>query len=155
MLQRVETALQRPANMMTRFFDGKREARGLIVDRFGHIRRRIHVTMEGWWNGSDFCLDEVFSYDNGDVETRQWVVSFDAEGGMRASCPDLPTPIEGRIDGDEIRMNYPYTVPLNGMAVSMRFDDRMYLLDNDTIYQRVVMSKFGIRLAEITLVFCK
>ena len=70
---------------LTSFLDGKTRAWGVFEDRFGRLRRRFDVEMNGAWRGTNFVLDERFVYDDGRSEMRQWVVKPMPGGHFRAT----------------------------------------------------------------------
>jgi hypothetical protein len=153
MLQNTDTV--RPDNTLTRYFEGEANARGFIIDMFGRVRTRFCVRMKGYWAEKDFILDETFTYDDGKVEERLWRVRFSARGRFTATAAALARPARGRIVGDEVWMDYAYPVPVLGMTMKLRFDDRMYPLGNGALFERARLRKFGVTLAELILVFRK
>ena len=46
-------------------------------------------------------------------------------------------------------------VPVDGTTYEVQFDDWMYLVDEQVMLNRATMSKFGVRLGEVTLSFHK
>jgi hypothetical protein len=44
-------------------------------------------------------------------------------------------------------------LPVDGKVYEVQFDDWMYLMDDRVMLNKAVMSKFGIRLGEVTLSF--
>jgi hypothetical protein len=54
-------------------------------------------------------------------------------------------------------LNWAYTLRLtvDGRTWDVQFDDWMFLMDERVMLNRAVMSKFGIRLGEVTLAFYK
>jgi len=46
-------------------------------------------------------------------------------------------------------------LPVDGTTYEVQFDDWMYLVDQRVMLNKAVMSKFGIRLGEVTLSFSK
>ena len=46
-------------------------------------------------------------------------------------------------------------LPVDGRVWEVQFDDWMYLMDDKVMLNKAVMSKFGIRLGEVTLAFTK
>ena len=46
-------------------------------------------------------------------------------------------------------------LPVDGSVYEVQFDDWMYLVDERVMLNKAVMSKFGIRLGEVTLAFTK
>ena len=156
MLQKLENQSKNHfPNLLTEFFDGLASGEGMIIDRFGKVRQKISVEMEGSWEGQTFRLDEQFRYHDGNSEQRNWSVLFQDPNHFTAACPELKKPAVGHCDDQEVRMNYTYPVPINGRTISLDFDDRMYRISHDTMLERAVMKKFGITFAEIILAFRK
>ncbi|MGB2098074.1 MAG: DUF3833 family protein, partial [Candidatus Puniceispirillales bacterium] len=56
------------------YFDGSFKASGMFIDRKGIIRRRFDVNITATPQDNGFILDEDFLYDDGETETRQWIV---------------------------------------------------------------------------------
>jgi len=46
-------------------------------------------------------------------------------------------------------------LPVDGSVFEVEFDDWMFLIDEQVMLNKAVMSKFGIRLGEVTLAFRK
>jgi hypothetical protein len=57
-----------------------------------------------------------------------------------------------RRPGRRQRLNWRYTLalPVDGRVCEVQFDDWMYLVDERVMLNKAVMSKFGIRLGEVT-----
>ena len=51
--------------------------------------------------------------------------------------------------------SYTLKLPVRGSVYEVQFDDWMYLIDERIVINKVVMSKFGIRLGEVTLSFSR
>jgi hypothetical protein len=47
------------------------------------------------------------------------------------------------------------SLPVDGKVYEVQFDDWMYLVDERVMLNKAVMSKFGVRLGEVTLSFTK
>lgn len=148
-------AVQKPSNLLTDFFDGKVEAWGLVAARFGGVRKKFSITMNGRWTGSLLALEERFVFDDGKVDNRIWEFSFDGNDRFTGFCDELSGAAEGTVSADELKMRYLFNLPIGDRVIPVRFDDRMYRIDNRTIANRAVMYKFGLRLGEVNAVFRK
>lgn len=138
---------------LTSFFDGRTTAWGVFEDRFGRLRRRFSVEMNGRWHGDVFTLDETFHYDTGESEQRTWLVSRAENGQFTATCPDCVGRAQGQSDADSVRMAYRFRLKFNTRSFVVQFDDRIYRMDADTAVNRATMSKWGIKLGELSLFF--
>lgn len=138
---------------LTTFLEGKSRAWGIFEDRFGRMRRRFTVEMVGRWQGEVFLLEETFRYDDGEMDERLWRVVPDADGRFHATCDDCVGRAEGSCDADSIRMQYKFRLKFPGRDLIVRFDDRIYRMTESTAVNRATMSKWGIRLGELSLFF--
>ena len=62
---------------------------------------------------------------------------------------------EGRSTGNALNWRYTLNLPVDGKVYEVQFDDWMVLMDERVMLNKAVMSKFGIRLGEVTLSFTK
>lgn len=143
------------SNTITRFFEGDCEAAGVIVDRFGRLRRMFSGAMRGRWSGDRFVLDEEFVFDDGESDHRRWTLELQSDRCFTARCADVVGFASGRDGQVQCRMSYRFKLPVGGRIVGCRFDDRMYQIDGRTMANRAVIYLFGIRIAEITATFWK
>ena len=138
---------------LTRFLEGKTTAWGIFEDRFGRLRRKFEVEMTGAWRGNAFVLDERFVYDTGETEQRQWTVVPARDGEFTATCPDCVGSAKGRCDENSIRMSYRFRLKIGGREIVVLFSDRIYRMSAGTAVNRATMSKWGVRLGELSLFF--
>jgi Protein of unknown function (DUF3833) len=61
----------------------------------------------------------------------------------------------GRAAGNALQWAYTLRLPVDGKPIEVQFDDWMFLMNDRTLLNKAVMSKFGIRLGEVTLAFTK
>lgn len=61
----------------------------------------------------------------------------------------------GQTRGNTFQWNYTLNLPVNGWVVEVQFDDWMYLMTDKVMLNKATMSKFGLRLGEVTLSFVK
>ena len=57
--------------------------------------------------------------------------------------------------GNALNWRYTLMLPVDGKTYEVQFDDWMYLMDERVMLNKAVMTKFGIRLGEVTLSFYK
>ncbi len=136
-----------------RFFEGRARAVGVFEDRFGRLRMRFHVEMAGSWQGEIFELDEVFTYETGERERRRWTLYPGDGGTFRATCRDAASDAQGRALPGMVEMTYKYRLPVSGRSICFDFLDRLYDMGDGKAINRVRVSKWGIRVGEMTLCF--
>jgi hypothetical protein len=152
-------AAEKPLLDLRSYFNGKLVAHGIFTDRQGLVVRRFTVQMDGSWQGDDGVLDEAFTYSDGKTERRVWRLRKlpDAQGPGRYTgrADDVIGTAEGQAAGNALRWSYTLRLPVDGRDIEVQFDDWMYLMDERVMLNKAVMSKFGVRLGEVTLSFTK
>jgi hypothetical protein len=61
----------------------------------------------------------------------------------------------GETAGNAFRWKYTLNLPVGEKSYRVNFDDWMYLMDDVVMLNKSKMSKFGVYLGEVTLVFLK
>lgn len=153
MTQSAPSAGRRDYFELTRFLEGRTRAWGVFEDRFGRVRQRLNVEMNGGWDGDTFVLDETFIYDTGAREERTWRITPSGDGRFTATCPDCIGSATGRSDEDSIRMSYRFRLKLEARELIVEFDDRIYRLGDTIAVNRATMRKWGVKLGELSLFF--
>ncbi len=148
-------AQEKPALDLARYFNGRIDAHGIFQDRGGRIVKRFTVVMDCQWNGDQGVLDEAFTYSDGSTQRRVWRLTKHADGRYTGTAGDVVGEAEGQISGNAFRWNYTLSLPVDGKVHELQFDDWMYLMDERVMLNRATMSKFGVRLGEVTLSFTK
>ena len=138
---------------LTTFLEGRTKAWGIFEDRFGRVRRRFAVELHGRWQDKAFHLDEQFTYEDGSRETRVWRIVPTGNGRFSATCADCVGRAHGSCDVDTIRMSYRFRLKTDASAMNVDFADRFYRVDDGTAVNRATMSKWGVRLGEVSLFF--
>lgn len=150
-----EYASEKPTLDLSQYFNGKLIAHGMFQDRSGQVVRRFVVDMEGTWNGNQGVLDERFTYSDGTTERRVWRLTRHENGRYTGTADDVEGEASGQTVGNAFRWGYTLRLPVDGKVYEVQFDDWMYLIDDKVMLNRATMSKFGIRLGEVTLSFTR
>jgi Protein of unknown function (DUF3833) len=148
-------AAERPFLDLRRYFDGEVLAHGLFLDRFGKVKRRFTVAMQCTWRGEEGELDERFTYSDGGQERRVWRLRHLGAGRYTGRADDVVGEATGQTAGNSFRWAYTLRLPVDGNTWEVQFDDWMHLIDDRVMLNRAEMSKFGIRLGEVQLVFTR
>jgi len=148
-------AAEKPGLDLKSYFNGDITAHGIFTDRSGKVVKRFTVAMKGSWQGDDGVLDEDFSYSDGTKQRRVWRITKLPDGRYVGRADDVVGTAEGQAAGNALRWAYTLRLPVDGKDVEVQFDDWMYLMDERVMLNKAVMSKFGIRLGEVTLSFYK
>ena len=148
-------ATEKPVLDLRQYFNGSLDAYGVFSDRSGEVVRRLTVVMRCTWNGDEGVLDEDFTYSDGTTQKRIWRLKHEGNGRYTGRADDVVGVAEGQTAGNAFRWGYTLALPVDGRVWNVQFDDWMYLLDERVMLNKAVMSKFGIRLGEVTLSFVR
>lgn len=148
-------AQQSPRLDLRHYFNGPLIAHGLFTDRAGKVQRRFTVKLMGSWQGDEGRLEEDFEYSDGKTERRVWRLSHLGQGRYSGHADDVVGQARGEASGNALRWSYTLRLPVDGQVFEVDFDDWMYLMDEEVMLNMAQMSKFGIRLGEVTLAFRK
>ena len=146
---------EKPVLDLKTYFNGDLTAHGMFSDRSGKVVRRFVVTMKCTWQGSDGVLDESFVYSDGEKQRRVWRLKQLADGRYTGVADDVVGEAKGQSAGNAFQWGYTLRLPVDGKTYEVQFDDWMYLIDEHVMLNKAVMSKFGLRLGEVTLAFHK
>jgi hypothetical protein len=150
-----EYAAERPLLDLRQSFNGRLDAYGVFTDRSGKVVKRFTVVMRCSWNGEEGVLDEDFVYSDGTTGKRVWRMKHLGNGRYSGRADDVVGEASGETQGNAFRWGYTLALPVDGKVYEVQFDDWMYLMDERVMLNKAVMSKFGIRLGEVTLSFVK
>lgn len=146
---------EKPLLDLRHYFSGELVAHGIFTDRGGKVVRRFVVQMTGSWQGNQGLLDERFTYSDGKTERRVWRLTDLGNGRYEGRADDVVGVAQGIAAGNALNWRYTLALPVEGRVWEVQFDDWMYLVDERVMLNKAVMSKFGIRLGEVTLAFTK
>lgn len=146
-------ASQGPQLDLRQYFNGKLLAHGIVTDRSGKLLQRFTVAITGSWQGDTGTLDERFVYADGRQQTRVWTLKRGADGRYTGTAADVVGEAQGQAAGNALNWRYTLQLPVDGRTWELQFDDWMFLVDEQVMLNRAVMSKFGIRVGEVLLSF--
>jgi len=150
-----EHALDKPVLDLRRYFNGVVDAWGLFTDRSGRVVKRFTVVMDCQWQGDEGVLDEAFTYSDGTTQRRVWRLKALPGGHYSGRADDVVGEARGQASGNAFRWAYTLALPVDGRVWEVQFDDWMFLMDERVMINRAEMSKWGIRLGEVTLAFTR
>jgi hypothetical protein len=146
---------EQPVLDLARYFDGTLDGWGVFQDRSGKVVRRFHVKIAARWQGDTGTLDEDFTYSDGSRSRRVWTVRRIDAHTYEGRADDVVGVASGKAYGNALRWRYVLRLPVEGRVYDVDFDDWMFLMDDRVMLNRSVMSKFGVRLGELTLSFVR
>ena len=111
--------------------------------------------MTGQWNGSELILDEIFNWNDGEKQTRQWKIKKIDDHNYEGTASDVVGTAKGFSYGPSFKFEYVLLVPVKGKNIKITFDDWIFMQDERVAINRATMKKFGIKVAELTVMFIK
>ena len=121
------------------FFSGDIEGFTISQDQNGKITNVSTVKMNGTWDENKGVLKQNFSYNGGRKDSRTWLITIDADGNFDAVGHDVSSAAKGVQISSMAQMTYSLLVPINGIKQEIRYEDRMYLVDDKSM---IVISTF-------------
>jgi hypothetical protein len=138
------------------FFAGRTVAYGQFQDRFGKVRQRFVVEIDGKWDGTVLTLTEDFTYDDDREERRIWKLTKTGDETWEGTAGGVQGVAVGQEKGDTFNWTYTIDLPGKGDRTNrVSFDDWMWLLPDGRLLNKAYMSRFGITLGEVTIFFEK
>jgi len=154
--QNIESyANSQPRLDLRQYFNGTLDAYGVFTDRSGTVVKRFTVVMRCDWQGDRGVLDEDFTYSDGSKQKRIWRLQKFADGHYTGTADDVVGTAQGESRGNAFHWTYTMALPVDGTVYEVQFDDWMYLMNDQVMLNKASMSKFGVKLGEVTLSFTK
>lgn len=137
------------------YFNGTLDAYGVFTDRSGSVVKRFTVEMNCSWQGDQGVLDEDFTYSDGSKQKRIWRLTRLADGRYTGTADDVIGIAQGQARGNAFYWTYTLSLPVDESVYEVRFNDWMYLMTDKVMLNKATMSKFGVKLGEVTLSFTR
>ena len=138
---------QKPRLIIEEYLSGNIKAWGILQNRSGKVTRQFSADLNGKWDGKQLVLDEKFIWNDGEIQTRQWKIDKIDEHNYEGTAGD----VVGKAKG----YSYGPLVPVKGREMKITFDDWIFMQDERVAINRATMTKFGIKVAELTVMFVK
>jgi len=153
-----DASLPGPEFELEEFFDGKLVAYGQFQDILGTVRRSFTVTIVGDWDGQRLRLVEDFVYEDGATEQRVWTLIKTGDETWEGTAPGVIGVAVGIEDGNRFNWRYEIDLPVpsaDGAVQTVRviFDDWMWQLSEDRLFNRAYMQRFGIDIGDVSISF--
>ena len=134
---------------------GNVKAWGILQNRSGKVTRQFSADLTGKWDGKQLILDEKFNWSDGEVQNRQWIIKKIDQHNYEGTAGDVVGLAKGYSFGPAFKFEYVLLVPIKGKNIKIKFDDWIFKQDERIAINRATMTKFGIKVAELTVMFVK
>ena len=146
---------QKPRLIIEDYLSGNVKAWGILQNRSGKVIRQFSADLDGKWDGKQLILDEKFNWSDGEVQTRQWKIIKKDEHNYEGTAADVVGTAKGFSYGSAFKLEYVLLVPVKGKEIKITFDDWIFKQSDTIAINRAKMTKFGFRVADLTVVFVK
>jgi hypothetical protein len=146
---------QKPRLIIEDYMSGNVKAWGILQNRSGKVTRQFSADLNGKWDGKQLILDEKFIWNDGEIQTRQWIINKIDEHYYEGTAGDVVGKAKGYSYGPAFKFEYVLLTPVKGKNIKITFDDWIFMQDEKVAINRAVMTKFGIKVAELTVMFVK
>tara|TARA_B100000963_G_scaffold325124_1_gene311117 strand:- start:244 stop:768 length:525 start_codon:yes stop_codon:yes gene_type:complete len=146
---------QKPRLVIEDYLSGDVKAWGVLQNRSGKVTRQFKADLNGKWDGANLILDEIFNWNDGERQTRQWTIRKIDENNYEGTAADVVGTAKGYSYGPAFKFEYVLLVPVKGKNIKITFDDWIFMQDERVAINRATMTKFGIKVAELTVMFIK
>ena len=106
----------------------------------------------GWKN---FNFRRSFDWNDGERQNRQWKINKIDDHNYEGTASDVVGIAKGYSYGPAFKFEYVLLVPVKGKNIKITFDDWIFKQDESVAINRATMTKFGFKVAELTVVFFK
>ncbi len=146
---------QKPRLIIENYLSGNVKAWGMLQNRSGKVTRQFQADLNGKWDGSTLILDEQFNWSDGEKQKRQWKIKKIDEHHYEGEASDVVGTAKGFSYGPAFKFEYVLMIPVKGKNIKITFDDWIFMQDESIAINRAIMTKFGFKVAELTVFFVK
>jgi hypothetical protein len=156
-LEAAELSVRRPPALAfapETFFLGRTEGAGVVRDPIGRIVRHCRITTEGAYSAAQSAVrfDEVFTYDDGEVDVWRWAMQAGRDGRYVAAEAKAGTGIAGEQRGGEYLLAFRRPYGRATGLIAPHYQSRFTLLAPDLAMKRADVSLFGVPLGQLSAV---
>jgi len=138
------------------YFQGETKGWGIVQDRKGVVTRQFTVAIKGTVdNEGRLILEEDFDWSDGEKSKRTWILSKHNSHSYSGQAEDVIDSARGTLYGNVLNWQYMLNLNVDGTTWKITFDDWMFLVSDDILLNKATMSKFGLKVGEVTIVFQK
>ena len=147
---KIDPAPQR-ALVPEHFFKGRTLATGEFVNTIDGSRRGLTAIIDGSFDGKVLTLVEYFTFSDGEKDKKTWRLTKTGPTTYVGTREDVVGQAQGRLDGPFFRLTYDADVKAKGTVMTLKFDDVLALEPDGSVLNRAVVSKWGVKIGEVTL----
>lgn len=147
----IATAPQARALVLEKFFIGRTIGDGIFVNTISGSQRKVHVLLDGRWNGRTLRLFEDFYFADGERQQKTWLLTKTGPGSYSGTREDVVGTATATQEGAQVRLAYDANLVSNGSQIQVSFADVLALEPDGSLLNKAVISKLGVQIGEVTL----
>ena len=136
-------------------FVGHHEGSGAFFDRFGRMKVQFTIKIDGLYDGEILKLNEVLTYDTGEIVKRFYQIRKTGEGKFIATTEDIVGEATIETSGNAANWKYVLKQKIGESVWNLKFDDWMFLNSDNSITNKAQASFWGFRVGEVFMVLRK
>lgn len=144
-----------PSLDFKKHFVGHHEGSGAFFDRFGAMKVRFTITIDGLYDGTTLKLNEILTYDTGEIVKRFYEITEVSEGKFIAKTEDIVGEATIDVAGNAANWKYTLRQKIGESTWNLKFDDWMFLNTDKSIINRARASFWGLTVGEVFMVLRK
>lgn len=138
------------------YFEGSTKGWGIVQNRSGGLTRQFVVTIQGTFDKQgNLVMAEDFVWSDGELSSRTWTISRSGDHAYSGTAADISGTASGSVSGSVLNWRYHMNIEAGGRSWKIFFDDWMFLQENGVLINKTRMSKFGLHVGDVTIVFQK
>jgi hypothetical protein len=146
----------RPRFDIFSYFSGDTRGWGMVQDRSGEMTRQFVVDIVGEIDQTgQLVLTEDFIWNDGERSRRIWTIAKTGPHTYSGTADDVIGVAHGSTAGNALNWTYDLSLKVDNSTWKIRFDDWMFLQEDDVLLNKAKMTKFGVRVGEVTIAFKK
>tara|TARA_B100001250_G_scaffold394952_1_gene399383 strand:+ start:849 stop:1316 length:468 start_codon:yes stop_codon:yes gene_type:complete len=145
----------KPIIKIEEYFNGQVKAWGLLQNRNGKVTRQFKADMFGQFENGILTLEEDFYWTDGEKQKRTWKIEKLDDNNYKGSAPDVIGNAKGYQYGSAFKFEYDLLIPFKSKKIKVSFDDWIFKQDDKVAINRATLTKFGIKVGELTVFFLK
>jgi Protein of unknown function (DUF3833) len=153
---RLSVPVDAPAFIMETFFKGRTVGKGAFTAPIAGVNRPLTVITNGRWDGKTLTLREDFVFADGEKDVKTWRFTKIAPGVYEGTREDVIGKVDVRQVGNTVQLTYTADVrSKDGSVNRLDFADTIAPLDRKSVLNKAVVSKFGVPVGQIELIFTR
>ncbi|WP_136797476.1 DUF3833 domain-containing protein [Desulfosediminicola ganghwensis] len=138
------------------YFTGPTTGYGIVQNRSGELTRQFTVDIAGEVNDrGELVLTEDFDWSDGEKSQRIWILTRADQHSYSGTAEDVIGRADGIAYGNVLNWQYVVNLTVDDSTWKIHFDDWMFLVSEQLLINKAILTKFGFKVGEVTIVFQK